>query len=262
MSRRVPGFITILGACLVLAGVVASVRAADAGESDRFEAARQTTIQWIETRKAINSTIRDWADQKQSLELTAELLETEIGVLDGQIAKAKEASMADNTKRAELFGKLKSRNELLDLAAKRLGGVEAKIAGFAGLFPPVLGERVAPLMRRFPQAGVPSQLPVSQRLQTLLTIFNEIESFNARFTVVPEMRGLNGTQVRVQVLYLGLAQAYYVSKSGRLAGVGRPGSEGWIWTPNNQLADDVTRAIRVFKDETVPTLVNLPVELK
>ena len=76
------------------------------------------------------------------------------------------------------------------------------------------------------------------------------------------MHQLNGTQVRVQVLYLGLAQALYVSKSGRLAGVGRPGPDGWIWERNNKIANDVTRAIRVFRDETIPSLVNLPVELQ
>ncbi|MBG86261.1 MAG: hypothetical protein CMO80_05100 [Verrucomicrobiales bacterium] len=248
--------------CLLLTGLALRAHAAEANKIDRFEAARQTTIQWMQTRKAVNKTIREWSDQKQSLELTAELLNKEIGVLDGQIKKARDAAAGNKSKREELDANLKSRNELLDYAAKRIGGVETKIAGLARMFPPVLGETVEPLMRKFPKAGSESQIPVSQRLQNLLTVFNEIETFNAEFTVTPEMHVLNGTQVRVQVLYLGLAQAFYVSKSGRLAGVGRPGPDGWVWMPNNKIARDVTRAIRVFRDETVPSLVNLPVELK
>ena len=251
----------LLSAVLGLSAVLPA-HAADQSGSDRFEAARQNTIQWMQTRKAINQTIRDWAEQRQSLELTAELLNKEIGVLDGQIKQATEAAAGSKAKRAELESKLKSRNELLDYAAKRLGAVESKVAGLADMFPPVLGENVEALLRKFPKADVPSQIPVSQRLQNLLSVFNEIETFNAKFTVTPEMHGLNGTQVRVQVLYLGLAQAFYVSPSGRLAGVGRPGPDGWVWTPNNQIAREVSRAIRVFRDETAPAVVNLPVELK
>lgn len=252
----------MLSAFLLLSGAAQPARSADANGIDRFEAARQTTIQWMRTRKAINATIREWAEQQQSLELTAELLNKEIGVLDGQIKQAREAADGSKSKRTELENKLKRRNELLDHAGKRLGAVESKLTEYAGMFPPVLAATVEPLMRKFPKADAPSQIPVSQRLQNLLTVFNEIEKFNAQFTVTPEMHGLNGAQVRVQVLYLGLAQAYYVSKSGRLAGVGRPGPDGWIWTPNNQIAGDVSRAIRVFQDEAVPSLVNLPVELK
>ena len=216
----------------------------------------------MQTRKAINQTIRDWADQKQSLELTTELLNKELAVLDGQIKKAKESAAESKAKREELEARLKNRNELLDYAAKRLGAVESKVTGFAKMFPPVLKESVEPLMRKFPEPDAASEIPVSQRLQNLLLVFNEIETFNARFTVTPEMHGLYGTQVRVQVLYLGLAQAFYVTKSGRLAGVGRPGPDGWVWTPNNEIARDVSRAIRVFRDVTLPSVVSLPVELK
>ncbi len=252
----------LLTTCLGLVALCHWSCRAAAADTERFEAARQTTIQWMQTRKAINSTIREWSDQKQALELTTELLNKEIGVLDGQIKQAREDAVGSKTKRDELDAKLKSRNELLDYAAKRLGAVEAKIAGLAGLFPPVLSESVEPLLKKFPKPDTSSQIPVSQRLQNLLTVFNEIEKFNAQFTVIPEMHQLNGTQVRVQVLYLGLAQAFYVSKSGRLAGVGRPGPDGWIWERNNKIANDVTRAIRVFRDETIPSLVNLPVELQ
>ncbi|MGB0578387.1 MAG: DUF3450 family protein [Limisphaerales bacterium] len=249
--------------CAVLfCGAITRVVAAEPNDTARFEAARQTTIQWMQTRKAINQTIRDWGDQKQSLELTTELLNKELAVLDGQIQKAKESSAESKAKREELAARLNSRNELLDYAAQRLAAVEKKLTGIAGMFPPVLKESVEPLMRKFPKADAPSQIPVSQRLQNLLTVFNEIETFNAKFTVVAEMHGLNGTQVRVQVLYLGLAQAYYVSKSGRWSGVGRPGPDGWIWKQNNEIARDISRAIRVYKDVALPSLVNLPVELK
>ncbi|MFT4688308.1 MAG: hypothetical protein ACI9OD_000504 [Limisphaerales bacterium] len=260
LSRRHILILTII--CLSLVGTVRRAYSAEANDAGRFEAARQTTIQWMQTRKAINKTIRDWADQKQSLELTTELLNKEIDVLDKQIKQAKDASAGSQTSREELESKLRSRSQLLDYAARRLSSIETKIAGMTDMFPAVLKELVAPSMRKFPKADTQSQIPVSQRLQNLLTVFNEIEKFNAQFTVTPEMHGLNGTQVRVQVLYLGLAQAFYVSKSGKLGGVGRPGADGWIWTPNNKIAADISRAIRVFKEQAAPSVVNLPVELK
>ena len=138
---------TLLTTCLGLVALCHwSCRAA--ADTERFEAARQTTIRWMQTRK-INSTIREWSDQKQALGLASELLNKEIELLDGQI-KQQGKTPWGKTKRDELDAKLKSRNELLDYAAKRLGAVEAKIAGLAGLFPPVLSESVEPLLKKFP----------------------------------------------------------------------------------------------------------------
>ena len=253
-----------LGLLLAVAGHSRPAAAAEPGSGDaaRFEAARQWTIDWMRTREAINRTVRDWSDQRQSLELTTELLEKEIDSLDTRIAEIREAAATDQKRREELEGRLKERNGLIDYAARRLGDMEARLTAMTGRFPAVLREKIQPLTRKFPRTDAPSQIPVSQRLQNLLTVFNEIEEFNAQFTVTPEMHSLNGAQVRVQVLYLGLAQAYYASPSGRLAGVGRPGADGWVWTPNNKIANQVARAIKVSRDETAPALVNMPVELQ
>ncbi|MBL6766019.1 MAG: DUF3450 family protein [Verrucomicrobiae bacterium] len=253
-----------LGVMLVVSGSFQPARAAEtvSGDAARFEAARQLTIDWIQTRETINRTLRDWSDQRQSLELTSELLETELTTLDNRIAAIQAESAKDRKRRDELERKLKERNGLIEYTAGRLANMEARLVAMSGRFPIVLQEKVRPLTRKFPSPDAPSQIPVSQRLQNLLTVFNEIEKFNAQFTVTPEMHSLNGAQVRVQVLYLGLAQAYYVSPTGRFAGVGRPGPDGWIWTANNAIGDRVKQAIEVSRDETAPTLVNLPFELQ
>lgn len=252
----------LVAVALLSGGGVRPAHAADGPVANRFEAARQTTIRWMETRQAINTTLREWADQKEALELTRELLEKELGVLDGQIAKARDEAAGGETQRKELEQRLRERNGLLDLANGRLATVEQKLGGLTGAFPAVLLAKVESNLRRFPRGEKTAQIPVSQRLRNLLAVFNEIEQFNSQFTVTPEMREVDGRQVRVQVLYLGLAQAYYVNGDGSRGGFGHPTAEGWKWTARDGIAADVARAIRVFRDEAAPVLVQLPAYLK
>ena len=67
-----------------------------------------------------------------------------------------------------------------------------------------------------------------------------------------------GQRHEVEVLYLGLNQAWYVDPSDRFSGQGIPGAEGWTWKQDNRLASSVRSAIEVQTRRAVPTFVELP----
>ena len=57
--------------------------------------------------------------------------------------------------------------------------------------------------------------------------------------MVSELRkNQSGAEVQAQVIYVGLAQAYFVDPSGEFAGVGSPGEDGWKWSIKPELADE------------------------
>ena len=71
-----------------------------------------------------------------------------------------------------------------------------------------------------------------------------------------------GSTAEVKALYIGLGQAYYVTPTGDAAGVGQPTPDGWKWTPANDLAPEISRAIAILQNEEVPAFVPLPVTIE
>ena len=65
----------------------------------------------------------------------------------------------------------------------------------------------------------------------------------------------------MEVLYLGLARAYYADRSGN-AGVGEPGKDGWEWTAKPELNSEVVKAFDELDKKRPPELVELPVKIK
>ena len=99
------------------------------------------------------------------------------------------------------------------------------------------------------------------RSQNILGILNELNKANSEITVSYEVRKMaDGTTSEVQVIYLGLAQAYYLSPRGE-AGVGRPGDDGWQWTPAPQAADAILRALEIVQGKQSPEFVPLPLTI-
>jgi hypothetical protein len=71
----------------------------------------------------------------------------------------------------------------------------------------------------------------------------------------------NGKPAEVKTIYLGMAQAYYVSAGGE-AGVGRPTADGWHWEPSREVAGVVLTALEILQGKQSPAFVPLPVRLK
>ncbi len=90
---------------------------------------------------------------------------------------------------------------------------------------------------------------------------NEVNKANGEITLATEVRTLSdGKPSEVKTVYLGLGQAYYLSAKGE-AGVGRPSSEGWVWTPDNELASKILQVVEMLEGKAQPKFVPLPVKI-
>jgi hypothetical protein len=104
---------------------------------------------------------------------------------------------------------------------------------------------------------------VAERYQSVIGILNEVNKFNGEITVRSEMRALpDGTTAEVTAVYLGIGQGFYVTGGGKIAGVGLPTKEGWSWTPANEAALEIAKAVAILKDERVAEFVRLPVRIE
>lgn len=233
------------------------------GHAGSLNEARSALEQWVQTRQLISRTQADWADDREILKQTLAQLERELAQVREQQAGVETNHTAVASQRAELQA-LKDRYQTATAAVRaRVAELEARVRRLEPVLPPALRGTVQTLLNRLPTDATSTNAPLVPRVLTLITLLNEVDKFNAALTVAEETRpGPDGREIVVEVLYAGLGQAWFVSKSGDLAGVGVPESEGWQWTFRNELAPAITRALRMYRNELPAEFVSLPVLLR
>jgi hypothetical protein len=92
---------------------------------------------------------------------------------------------------------------------------------------------------------------------------HEVNKFNREITVSSEVLTLpDGTSAEVTALYVGIGNAYYVSRNGSAAGIGTASPDGWVWQSANAAAEQIANAIAILKNEQVASFVKLPIHIE
>jgi chromosome segregation ATPase len=236
--------------------------AASAAEG-ALDASKAAFGKWVEVQESIARDQRDWTIEQEFLAEEIRLLKEEIDAL-----KEKAGRLDEETKQTEAdLARLTGRNEEFKTAASRVEAAlpefEQAVRALHGRFPLVLQETLEPLMGRLPKDGAATKASLSERMQAVVGVMSQVDKFNGALTVVPELRtNPAGKEVQVRTLYLGLAQAWFVSLDASFAGHGIPGAETWEWSPANEIAPEVKRAIDIQQGAGVAAYVSLPAKLK
>jgi FtsZ-binding cell division protein ZapB len=260
-SRRLGRTLAIAAAATAIAALAAAVAPRQSPPAS-LEGARLTLSKWIETQQIIAKERNDWAQGKEILEGRIDLVGKEVSVLKEKIAQSEAAVADSNKKRDELLkenGDLKALASQLDGAARSM---EAQVQVLAKSMPEGVLTKLQPLLARIPAPGTVARVSTAERFQNVLGILNEMNRANSEISVAYEIRKLaDGTSSEVQVIYVGLAQAYYISPTGE-AGVGVPGPEGWQWSPLPKAASDILFALEIIQGKHSPAFVPLPVTIQ
>ncbi len=223
---------------------------------------RLTMGKWIEIQQIISREQSEWQQGKEILLGRLELVKKEIATLEEKIGQAQSSVAEANRKRNDLLAD----NELLKAAGAQLTavvtGMEADIRRLFPSLPEPIQTRLQPLYQRIPEDQATSRVSAAERFQNVLGILNDLNKANNEITVSYEVHTLSdGKPAEVQALYVGLAQAYYVSARGE-AGIGRPTSDGWKWEPSRVIGRDVLTALEILQGKQTPSFVALPVQLQ
>lgn len=217
---------------------------------------------WIETQQILSKERNDWNQGKEILASRVDLLQREVAALQEKIKTAETSVAETNAKRDELL----AQSDRLKAVASELSSFVARMEGdvrklFVQL-PEPLRARLQPLYQRIPDDAAAGRVALAERFQNVIGIVNEVNKANNELEVAYEVRNLaNGKPAEVRVMYLGLAQAYYVSASGE-AGIGRPGPDGWTWEPSTAVSADVLRALEIQQGKHTPAFVGLPARIR
>ncbi len=254
----------LLGPTLLVGGlgVLGAAPVAPPPEAAQIESARQAMRLWVETRKEISAERANAVLSRDMLENRIELVEAEIERLRGEVTRI-EGEMTDaDIAREELL----ERKSSLDDAASALEGVieqiETRTRGLLVKLPVPLRERVSLLSRRLGDDGSTPDGTLAERFMNTIGVLNEVDKFNGDILTLRESLVLgDGRDAEVDVVYIGLGQAFYVSDDGTDAGRGRITDEGWKWVSDPTMAGPVRDVVRILAGERPAAFVKIPVAI-
>ncbi|MBL9120431.1 MAG: DUF3450 family protein [Phycisphaerae bacterium] len=227
-----------------------------------LDEARLVMGKWIETQQIISKERNDWQQGKEILTGRVKIVGDEIAVLEQKIATAKASVKETDAKQAELTAdadRLKAATA--DLASK-VSAMEAEVRRLLVAMPDPVKKRLQPLADRIPSDPAATKVTAAERFQNVLGILNEINKANSDIAINYEVHELaNGKSAEVQAIYIGLAQAYFVSAAGD-AGIGRPSLEGWTWEPSTAISNDILKALEIMQGKHTPAFVPVPVTIQ
>lgn len=229
-----------------------------------MEDVRSTLNKWVETRQMIARLKADWAQDRETLNSTIGLFESQKERLDATLAQLGTDSEQVVKETAENDARLKKYVGALDGLKERVAGYEKRLKALAPNFPPPLAarEQVSKILSLVPEDPGKTEVSVISRVQNLILILKAVQEFNGDLHLENEIRKNGDKEVQVRTLYLGTGLAWFVNADGSFAGTGGPSESGWAWKTDPAIAPQVQQAIGIYEKASPAVYVALPAEVK
>ena len=235
----------------------------DTDVSESIGSTREAMRLWVQTRQVISAEERDWRLGKELLESEIQATRNEIARRRDDIRKARAGLTETDRERLSL---IKSNDELKRSAEglkQTVARLENGVRRLVPRMPDPLLERddVRSLLSSLGDGTIKPGTSLADRYRVVMGVLGALDKFNRevgdfRETLVVGER----PEAEYRTVYLGLGQAFFISRGEDVAGVGRPGPEGWRWEAVEK--GDLPRIIELMKvvDNEMPArYVELPV---
>jgi hypothetical protein len=225
---------------------------------------RSAVSEWVNVEKAISQEALAWKEKRELLEDLTSLSQNEIASLEREIKRASEDASDADHKRAKMLADGKALDESGERISVFLEKMEGRLDQWKPRFPQPLINDLGPVFVKLNGTTSQASSGSAERMQTVVMILDAVQKFDRKVTVFEEVRELgDGSSGIVKTLYFGLGAAYYVSEANDDAGIGRPSSSGWNWTPRPEIKKNVEAALRVIEQGgSRASFVSLPFSLK
>ena len=250
-------------ACTLLLGAARDEQPpSSANAAPSLDEARLVMGKWIETQRIIAKERNDWQQSREVLVSRIELVKKEVESLELKLTEAQDSVTKITTDREAIDTENQELKRGIEHLATAVSSMEDDIRALNATLPQPAKEKIEPLYQRIPEEHSEARVAVAERYQNVLGIFNELNKFNNEITVSYEVHNLaDNKPSEVKAIYVGLAQAYFVSAKGE-AGIGRPSSEGWVWVPSKEISNDVLKTLEILQGTHTPAFVPLPVKIQ
>ncbi|HSC13695.1 MAG TPA: DUF3450 family protein [Gammaproteobacteria bacterium] len=243
------------GSSLLLAALAASSIAQEA--TDPVREIDALTQQWTDLEHQKDLLRADWRTQKPVLEQQLRLLEREIAELTAFLETTAAQQDEVEQRRLEL---LTEQTELEEEAAALDAGLAQASVVLHSLqrdLPPPLAEAWVEELARLDNTVETS----TERFRKLIELLGQLEDFEAKITLNEVVMTLSdGRDHVVKQVYLGMSHGWYVTADQSFAAAGRPGPNGWQWTPVTDAAPIAT-IVGILEQRLDPDFVSIALEL-
>lgn len=216
---------------------------------------RQSISKIVDTQTLESEERLEWESRKAEMAALLDLHQRELKLLDEELSAAGQSAPGHAETTETLASEIETLKAARRLASEAVARNAPRALALAKSFPPPLLKDAEPEIASL-QASKPSDEP-REALQAILSMLAKAHQFNRRFTRHFEVR--EGREV--EVLYLGLARAYYAG-SGDSAGTGQPGPDGWTWQPRPKLRRELLTAFDILDKKRPPAMVTLPFQIQ
>ena len=250
---------TILLLSLIIASGIYAQETVNEGDTLKVSPStvlQEKVRQWVDVQKLRGKEAARWQEQKQQLAGLNELRSTEIKQIDSLIAAAGRRLEEATAERRNLLVEQAELRDTRKLLQNNITKLEKGLRDCLPGFPEPLRKKLGDAIHRLENPD--TDRPLQDRYRDLVAILSATATFDNTITVTKEIREVGGERLELDTLYLGLTKAWYVGRSGTIAGHGKAGSEGWQWIEDNALSGQVQQAIEIYRKERSPDYVKLP----
>lgn len=220
---------------------------------------KQLVNQWLNLEAQQRHLHNDWHSQKPQLQQRIALLEHEKNLLKEKLDSNEKNQDSVVQKRAQQI----ERQETLEHQQRQLTlWLQTQLSHIyeeLNILPP-------PLQATWQSAlkNITKETSNSDKLATILGIYNKKNEFNARISSVKSKILLADNSTRlVDQIYFGTALGYYATPDGKQLGIGSPSTNGWEWQNSNDLDfPTFKQAQAMLEKQQSAELILLPIILR
>ncbi|GEM_PF-165045 len=236
--------------------------------ASKFSNVRKLSAEWVKTQRQIAQEKNEWEEEKATLRNMIQLLSEEDTDLARRIEEAKKDVSQSDKEREKLRTEKETLQNIEKVVKSALAEQENKLLELVQWLPEPLKDLdaneggIANLVEKIPEDPEKTDRAMTRRLQSILGITSIIDKFNNNVLVEHGAREIDGKTVNVTTLYFGLAGGFYVDGTGTRAGVLTPAKGGWKEEANNELAQELFKAVAIYEKTTAeePRFFILPVK--
>jgi TolA-binding protein len=252
---RRPNTTAGISTIVLLAAFAARAGAQEA--ADPIEQIDSLTQQWTSLEHQKDLLRADWRRQKPVLEQQLRLIEREIAELTALLETTAAQQDEVEQRRLELLTEQTDLEE--EAAALDASLAQASVALHSlqrDLPPPLAAAWTEELARLDNTVETPTE-----RFRKLIELLGQLEDFEAKITLNEVVMTLSdGREHVVKQVYLGVSHGWYVTADQSFAAAGKPGRDGWQWTPVTDAAPIAT-IVGILEQRLDPDFVSIALEL-
>ncbi len=231
------------------------------GADSSFEQVDRLVSQWTDIEQQRSLIESQWRKRQAVLDQQIILFEAELNALQKALSEdSRQTSEVEQQRKQLVEEQIQAERDQAVLEAALVVDF-AELKSLHGQLPPPLQQLWADRLSDVALV----EADTSERLDLLLSLLTELENFDKRVALHEDIMLIDGQEVQVQQVYLGLSQAWYTDIGGRHAGYGFSSPLGWQWLAHGEVEGlapkDVLELVRMLQNPGTARLLDLPLRL-